>query len=213
MAARSASLSSLVLAAALLVALLAGRPAAQTAAPAPAPTGELAKATFAGGCFWCMEPPFDELDGVVSTTSGYTGGETPNPTYEQVSAGGTGHAEAVEIVYDPSKVGYEKLLEVFWRNVDPTTPNRQFCDVGSQYRTAIFTHGAEQKRLAEESKRKLEASGKLGKPIVTEIVEATEFYPAEDYHQDYYEKNPIRYKFYRYNCGRDQRLEELWGDS
>lgn len=172
---------------------------------------EEAVAVFAGGCFWCMEPPFDELEGVVSTTSGYTGGTTPNPSYEQVSAGGTGHAEAVEIVYDPSKVSYEKLLEVFWRNVDPTTPNRQFCDFGSQYRTAIFTHDEEQQRLAEESKRKLEASGKLGKPIVTEIVPATEFYPAEEYHQDYYRKNPIRYKFYRYSCGRDQRLEELWG--
>src|SRR6185503_12726163 len=167
---------------------------------------ELAKATFAGGCFWCMEPPFDALDGVVSTTSGYTGGQKVNPTYEDVSAGGTGHAESVQVVYDPRKVSYEKLLDVFWHNVDPTTRDRQFCDTGRQYRTAIFVHDEEQKRLAEESKRALEASNRLNQPIVTEIVPATTFYPAEEYHQDYYKKNPIRYKFYRYNCGRDRRL-------
>jgi peptide-methionine (S)-S-oxide reductase len=170
---------------------------------------ETAKATFAGGCFWCMEPPFDKLDGVISTISGYAGGKKKNPTYEEVSAGNTGHAEVVQVTYDPKKITYEKLLEVFWRNVDPLTPNRQFCDVGSQYRTAIFYHDETQKRLAEESKKAL--SKRFKEPIVTEIVAASEFYPAEDYHQDYYTKNPLRYKYYRYNCGRDQRLEALWG--
>jgi peptide-methionine (S)-S-oxide reductase len=170
---------------------------------------ETSKATFAGGCFWCMEPPFDKLDGVISTISGYAGGKKKNPTYEEVSAGNTGHAEVVQITYDPKKITYEKLLEVFWRNVDPLTPNRQFCDVGSQYRTAIFYHDETQKRLAEESKKAL--SKRFKEPIVTEIVAASEFYPAEDYHQDYYTKNPLRYKYYRYNCGRDQRLEALWG--
>ena len=171
----------------------------------------LAKATFAGGCFWCMEPPYDKLDGVVSTTSGYIGGRTRNPTYEAVSAGGTGHAEAVEIVYDPAKVSYAKLLDVFWRNIDPTVRNRQFCDVGDQYRSAIFYHDAEQKRLAEASKAALAKSKPFPQPIVTEIVPAGAFTAAEAYHQDYYLKNPVRYKFYRYRCGRDQRLEELWG--
>ncbi len=173
----------------------------------------VATATFAGGCFWCMESPFDELDGVISTTSGYTGGHTKNPTYEQVSGGGTGHAESVEIVYDPQKVGYEKLLDVFWHNIDPLTPNAQFCDHGSQYRTAIFYHDETQHRLAEASKRQLEESRRFRQPIVTEIVAAREFYPAEQYHQDYYQKNPIRYKLYRWNCGRDRRLKELWGAS
>lgn len=178
------------------------------------PAGEgLAKATFAGGCFWCMEPPFDNLDGVVSTTSGYAGGHTRNPTYESTSSGRTGHAEVVQIVYDPQKIGYEKLLEVFWLNVDPTTPDRQFCDRGSQYRTAIFYHSEEQKTLAEQSKQALAQAGKLKQPIVTQIAALTEFYAAEDYHQDYYQKNPLRYKYYRYSCGRDQRLEELWGKS
>jgi peptide-methionine (S)-S-oxide reductase len=171
----------------------------------------LAKATFAGGCFWCMEPPYDKLDGVVSTTSGYIGGRTQNPTYEAVSAGGTGHAEAVEIVYDPAKVSYAKLLDVFWRNIDPTVRNRQFCDVGDQYRSAIFYHDAEQRRLAEASKAALAKSKPFPQPIVTEIVPAGVFTAAEAYHQDYYLKNPVRYKFYRYRCGRDQRLEELWG--
>jgi len=169
-----------------------------------------ATATFAGGCFWCMEPPFDKLDGVISTTSGYTGGHVKNPTYEQVSAGGTGHAEALQVVYDPAEISYAQLLEVFWRNIDPTVKDRQFCDVGNQYRTAIFYHDDEQKRLALESKQRLEKGGKLG-AIQTEIVPAGPFYPAEDYHQDYYKKNPIRYKYYRWSCGRDQRLEELWG--
>jgi len=171
----------------------------------------VAKATFAGGCFWCMEPPFDELPGVISTTSGYTGGSKPNPTYEEVSADGTGHAEAVQVLYDPAKISYTELLKVFWRNIDPTVKDRQFCDVGHQYRTAIFYHSEEQRRLAEESKTALEKTKPFPEPLVTEITAASDFYPAEDYHQDYYKKNPIRYKFYRYNCGRDQRLEQLWG--
>ena len=168
-------------------------------------------AIFAGGCFWCMEPPFDKLPGVKSTTSGYIGGRTLRPTYEQVSAGRTGHAEAVQVRYDPTRVSYQKLLDVFWRNIDPLAVDRQFCDVGDQYRSAIFTTGAEQQRLAEASKRKLEASGRFRQPIATQVVPASKFYPAEDYHQDYYHRNPVRYKFYRYNCGRDQRLEQLWG--
>jgi peptide-methionine (S)-S-oxide reductase len=170
-----------------------------------------AKATFAGGCFWCMEPPFDKLPGVISTTSGYTGGNTKNPTYEEVSAGRTGHAESVQILYDPAKISYAKLLDVFWMNIDPTVKDRQFCDHGTQYRSAIFYHDAEQKKLAEESKRKIEQSGKLHQPIVTEIVQLGEFYPAEDYHQDFYKKNSFRYNSYRLGCGRDRRLEELWG--
>ena len=175
------------------------------------PEGQYAKATFAGGCFWCMEPPFDKLDGVISTTSGYTGGHKTNPTYEEVSAGGTGHAEAIQVLYDPSKVNYATLLEVYWRNIDPTTPDRQFCDHGDQYRPAIYYHNEDQQRLIEESKKKVEATKSFSESIVTEISLAEEFYPAEEYHQDYYQKNPVRYKFYRYSCGRDQRLEELWG--
>jgi len=172
---------------------------------------ETAKATLAGGCFWCMEPPYDELDGVLATISGYAGGKKKNPTYEEVSSGTTGHTEVVQVTYDPKKISYSKLLEVFWRNIDPLTPNRQFCDAGSQYRAAIFYHDESQKRLAEASKQAV--AKRFKKPIVTEIVPAGEFYPAEDYHQDYYKKNPIRYKIYRYNCGRDERLEELWGAS
>ena len=169
---------------------------------------ETAKATFAGGCFWCMEPPYDELDGVVSTISGYIGGTKKQPTYEQVTTGTTGHAEAVEITYEPKKISYEKLLDVFWHNIDPLTANAQFCDSGSQYRSAIFYHDETQKNLAERSKKDLQSRFKQA--IVTEIVPASEFYPAEDYHQNYYKKNPIRYKIYRYGCGRDQRLQELW---
>jgi len=169
------------------------------------------KATFAGGCFWCMEPPFDKLDGVVSTTSGYTGGKEKDPSYDEVSSGRTGHLEAIEIVYDPSKVSYVQLLDVFWRNVDPTQENGQFVDIGPQYRTAIFYHNEEQRRLALESKNRLRESRKFGKPIVTEIRPAMEFYSAEDYHQDYYIKNPIRYKYYRWSSGRDQFLEKAWG--
>ena len=168
-------------------------------------------ATFAGGCFWCMEPPFDKVDGVISTISGYTGGRTENPTYEEVSSGTTGHAESVQVTFDPTRVSYDKLLDVFWHNIDPLARDRQFCDVGEQYRSAIFYHDEDQKRLAEASKKELEKSGRFKEPIATQIVAATAFYPAEDYHQDYYKKNPVRYKFYRYNCGRDQRLEALWG--
>lgn len=172
----------------------------------------LETATFAGGCFWCMEHPFDELPGVVSVTSGYTGGHTKNPTYEEVSAGASGHAESVQIVYDPERISYEKLLEVFWHNIDPTAKDRQFCDEGNQYRSAIFYHNEEQHRLALQSKAALEKNKPFKGPIVTEIVQATEFYPAEEYHQHYYRKNPIRYKFYRFSCGRDKRLKELWGE-
>jgi peptide-methionine (S)-S-oxide reductase len=175
-------------------------------APAPANT---AVATFAGGCFWCVEADFDKVDGVVSTTSGYIGGKIANPTYQQVSAGGTGHAEAVEVVYDPARVSYEKLLDVFWHNIDPLVKDRQFCDHGDQYRTAIFFHDDDQRRLAEATKKTVEARFK--QTVYTEITAAGPFYKAEDYHQDYYSKNPVRYKFYRFNCGRDQRLEELWG--
>jgi peptide-methionine (S)-S-oxide reductase len=178
---------------------------------APAAKATLAKATFAGGCFWCMEPPFERLPGVISVVSGYTGGPKTEPSYEEVSAGGTGHAESVEVTYDPAKVSYAKLLDVYWHNVDPFAVNFQFCDHGTQYRTAIFTHNAEQKRLADESKRNLEA--KFGKKIATQIVPASRFWPAEEYHQDYYKKNPVRYKFYRFNCGRDQRLTEIWGSA
>ena len=197
-----------------LTALLLGALVASGESRDPIQEAEtLAVATFAGGCFWCMEPPFDKLDGVVGPTSGYSGGHKSHPTYAEISRGGTGHAEVVQVTYDPSRIGYADLLEVYWRNVDPTTPNRQFCDVGDQYRTGIFYHDSDQKRLAEESKQKLEASGRLGLPIVTEIVEAGKFWPAEEYHQDYYRKNPVRYKYYRYNCGRDRRLEDLWGSS
>jgi peptide-methionine (S)-S-oxide reductase len=172
-----------------------------------------AVATFAGGCFWCMEPPFDELDGVLSTISGYTGGSTVDPTYQEVSAGGTGHAEVVQVTYDPAKVTYQQLLDVFWPNIDPLDAGGQFCDRGDSYRTGIFVHGAEQRRLAQESKQALVDSRRFAQPIVTEIVDAGPFYPAEDYHQDYYQTNPVRYKFYRWNCGRDQRLTELWGEA
>ena len=167
------------------------------------------RATFAGGCFWCMEPPFDKLDGVVATTSGYTGGRTADPTYEQISTGRTGHAEAVEVVYDPRRVTYSQLLDVYWRNIDPLTANAQFCDVGSQYRAAIFVHDETQRRLAEESRTAV--ARRLQKPVVTEIVPASKFWPAEDYHQDYYKKNPVRYGLYRAGCGRDRRLEAIWG--
>jgi peptide-methionine (S)-S-oxide reductase len=187
---------------------LALAPAAAPAQQGP-PAEKRAVATFAGGCFWCMEPPYDKLPGVISTTSGYIGGTTVNPTYRQVVTGGTGHTEAVQVVYDPAKITYEKLLEVFWRNVDPFDAGGQFCDRGDSYRTGIFVHDQEQLRLAQESKKQVEA--KLKKPVVTEIVLAPKFYPAEDYHQDYYLKNPVRYKFYRQNCGRDERLREVWG--
>jgi len=193
----------------VLLALIAA--VAQAAEPQPAKNLEIA--TFAGGCFWCMEPPYDKVNGVAETISGYTGGHKKNPTYHEVSAGITGHAEAVEIRYDPAKVSYAELLKIFWHNIDPTTSDRQFCDRGNQYRPAIFYHNAEQKRLAEESLKEIERTKKFPEPIVVEIVPASTFYPAEDYHQDYYMKNPVRYKFYRYSCGRDQRLNDLWGGS
>jgi peptide-methionine (S)-S-oxide reductase len=169
-------------------------------------------AIFAGGCFWCTESDFDKVKGVISTTSGFAGGHTVNPTYEQVSAGGTGYAESVKVEYDPKQVTYTKLLDYFWHNIDPTTPDAQFCDHGHQYRSAIFYLNDEQKRLALASKAALEKSKPFKEPIVTEIVPAGKFYPAEDYHQNFYERNPIRYHFYRFRCGRDQRLEELWGE-
>ncbi|MBW2451136.1 MAG: peptide-methionine (S)-S-oxide reductase MsrA [Deltaproteobacteria bacterium] len=167
-------------------------------------------ATFAGGCFWCMEPPFDKLDGIEATISGYMGGHTDNPTYEEVSSGTTGHAEVIQVRYDPNQISYQELLDVFWRNIDPTDGGGQFVDRGSQYRTAIFYHNSSQKRLAEASRKALAASGRFSAPIVTEINAAGRFYPAEDYHQDYYQKSPIRYKLYRYNSGRDQFLKTVW---
>lgn len=165
-------------------------------------------ATFAGGCFWCMEPPFDAIDGVISTTSGYTGGFTQNPTYEQVSNGTTGHLEAVRVIYDPARVSYQQLLDTFWRNIDPLNNSGQFCDRGPQYRSAVFYHNEIQKKQAEVSRDWLK--GERNWEIATDIRPAVRFYPAEDYHQDYYRKNPLRYKFYRSGCGRDERLKELW---
>jgi peptide-methionine (S)-S-oxide reductase len=172
-----------------------------------------AKAIFAGGCFWCVEADFDKVPGVVSTTSGYIGGKVPNPTYQQVVSKTTGHAEAVEIVFDPSRVSYEQLLEHFWRTIDPTTKDRQFCDVGTPYRTAIFALDAAQLKAAQASLAALEKSKPFSDPIVTQIVLAGPFYVAEDYHQDYYKKNPVRYQYYRSGCGRDARLKQLWGKS
>jgi peptide-methionine (S)-S-oxide reductase len=196
-----------------LCAAVAGSAIAQTPAPQATARGPTAKAVFAGGCFWCMEPPFDKLDGVIATISGYTGGTRVNPTYHEVSSGSTGHAEAVQVEYDPARVSYEKLLDVFWHQIDPTQKDAQFCDHGTQYRSAIFYAGDEQKRAAEASKAALAKNKPFKGEIVTEIVAASTFYPAEDYHQDYYLKNPIRYKFYRTGCGRDARLKELWGSS
>ncbi|MEM7541522.1 MAG: peptide-methionine (S)-S-oxide reductase MsrA [Pseudomonadota bacterium] len=170
-----------------------------------------AVATFAGGCFWCMEPPYDKLEGVVATISGYMGGDLKDPSYEQVSSGNTGHAEVVQIVYDPKIVSYQTLLEIFWRNIDPTVANKQFCDNGTQYRSAIFYHDDGQKTAAMESLAALQSNKPFPQTIQTEIVAATQFYVAEEYHQDYYLKNPVRYRYYRYACGRDDRLEEVWG--
>lgn len=187
----------------------AGLLAAGLAMAQPAKTE---KATFAGGCFWCMEQPFDDLPGVISTTSGYIGGRTANPTYQQVITGTTGHTEAVQVVYDPSKVSYERLLEVFWVNIDPTVRDRQFCDSGSQYRTGIFYHSEAQRKSAEASRAALEKWKPFKAPIVTPVEMASTFYPAEDYHQDYYLKNAVRYRLYRNGCGRDARLKELWGE-
>lgn len=178
------------------------------AAAAQAPPSR-ATATFAGGCFWCMEGPFEKLPGVLSVTSGYAGGSVKQPTYEQVSAGRTGHAEVVQVIYDPARVDYERLLHVFWRNVDPLTPNAQFCDRGSQYRSAIFFHDDAQRQAAEKSKAEL--ASRFPKAIATEVVKLDTFWPAEEYHQDFYRKNPVRYQSYRMGCGRDARLKELWG--
>jgi peptide-methionine (S)-S-oxide reductase len=196
---------------ALCASLLLTAIAANAQTTKPAAGAATAKAIFAGGCFWCMEHPFDVLPGVVSTTSGYIGGQKKNPTYEEVSSGRTGHTEAVQVVYDPKKVTYEKLLDVFWHNIDPTVKDQQFCDHGSQYRSGIFYTDDEQKRLAEASKAALDRNKPFSAAIVTEITRASEFYPAEDYHQDFYLKNPLRYKYYRSGCGRDARLKQLWG--
>jgi peptide-methionine (S)-S-oxide reductase len=197
---RSHPLSAVVM---LLAAVSLARAQAPSGRPGPA------KAVFAGGCFWCMEPAFEKLPGVTGVLSGYTGGSKKNPTYEEVSSGGTGHAESVEVVYDPARVSYEKLLEVFWHNIDPLSANGQFCDRGEQYRSAIFYGSDNERRLAEESKIGVEQ--RLKSKVVTQIVPASVFYPAEEYHQDYYKKNPLRYGLYRKGCGRDRRLEELWG--
>ena len=203
---REAPLSILMVAVLLVGAWTVQSTSHATADPTPS------KAYFAGGCFWCMEEAFEKVEGVLSATSGYMGGRVANPSYEEVSAGRTGHAESVEVVYDPSKVSYQKLLDAFWHNVDPVTPNAQFCDHGNQYRSAIFYQTDEEKRASETSKQTLEQSKRFTEPIVTQIVQASQFYPAEEYHQDFYKKNPIRYKFYKYNCGRAQRLETLWGN-
>ena len=207
---RSTILVALVVVVAIVALTLITAPgSAAPAGPAAKSPAGLDKATFAGGCFWCMEHPFDELPGVVSVTSGYTGGTKNNPTYEEVSSGTTGHAESVQVLFDPRKIGYAKLLEVYWHNVDPTVQDQQFCDHGNQYRSAIFYHDANQRALAEASKNAVQKQ--LGRTIYTEIVPATAFWPAEEYHQHYYKKNPIRYKFYRSGCGRDARLQEIWG--
>lgn len=183
---------------------------AQSSQEQPSQAQSSAEATFAGGCFWCMEPPYDNQPGVTATISGYIGGELENPSYEEISQGGTGHAEVVQIEYDPEQISYEQLLEIFWRNIDPFAVDRQFCDVGDQYRSAIFYHDDEQRELAEASKAEMEE--RFDQEIATQIVPANTFWPAEEYHQDYYQKNPVRYKFYRYSCGRDGRLEEVWGE-
>jgi peptide-methionine (S)-S-oxide reductase len=193
----------------LLIALLGGSQfAAATEAPS---TDKSAVAVFAGGCFWCTESDFDKVDGVIATTSGYIGGQLENPSYEAVSSGQSGHIEAVQVRFDPSKTSYNKLLEAYWPSIDPLNADGQFCDTGSQYRSAIFYNSPEQQQLAQASKAALAASGRLPAPIATQILPATTFYPAEDYHQDYHSKNPLRYNYYRRGCGRDARLEKLWG--
>jgi len=197
---------------ALALLLLAAASSADAKDAKEAPDASTATAVFAGGCFWCMEKPFDDQGGVVSTTSGYTGGTVPNPTYEQVSDGGTGHVEAVQVVYDPKRVSYEKLLEVFWPNIDPTDGGGQFCDRGDSYQSAIFVQNDAERQLAEKSKQAAEKKKRVPEPIVTRIVQAGPFYPAEDEHQNYYRENPIRYRYYRYSCGRDQRLTQVWGE-
>jgi peptide-methionine (S)-S-oxide reductase len=198
----------------LFVFLAAAAAVAQplAAQPAEGDSEDNAVATFAGGCFWCVEEAFDQIDGVLSTTSGYIGGDVPDPSYEQVVRGNTGHAEAVQVEYDPDVVTYEALLDTFWHNIDPVDAGGQFCDRGDQYRSAIFYHDERQRELAQESKRELEESDMVPRRIVTEIVPATEFYVAEAYHQNYYERNALRYQFYKFTCGRPARLEELWGE-
>jgi peptide-methionine (S)-S-oxide reductase len=187
--------------------------AALLATPGTASDGDTAYATLAAGCFWCIEADLEKVEGVLSVTSGYTGGTVTNPTYKQVSAGGTGHTEAVRVVFDPRVITYEELLAIFWRNIDPTVADRQFCDVGEQYRAGIFYHDEGQREEAEKSRDALEQTKPFADPIVTEITAATAFYPAEAYHQDYFKKNPIRYSYYRKSCGRDGRLKELWGET
>lgn len=189
---------------------------ALAASTAPDPTAaaaaERATATFAGGCFWCMEPAFAQLPGVLSVRSGYTGGQKKDPTYEEVSAGTTGHAESVQVIYDPAKIPYAQLLDAFWHNIDPLAQNAQFCDHGTQYRSAIFYHDESQRKAAEESRRRLEESPQFKGRIATQIAPASTFYPAEEYHQHFHQKNPVRYHQYRSGCGRDRRLKELWGE-
>jgi peptide-methionine (S)-S-oxide reductase len=198
--------------AALIALAFAGAAAAQTTQPAPPVAGQ-SVATFAGGCFWCMEEAYEKVAGVSSVVSGFMGGTVANPTYKQVSGGNTGHAEVVQVTFDPAKVSYQQLVDWFWVNIDPVDASGQFCDKGSEYRSAIFFHGDAQKQVAQASKEKLQASGKLQQPIATEITAAGPFYPAEEYHQDYYRKNPLRYKIYRGGCGRDHVLEQLWGSA
>ena len=179
-------------------------------APLSSNASRSAEAIFAGGCFWCMEQPFDALDGVLDTVSGYTGGHVVNPDYREVSSGSTGHTEAIRVTYNPEKISYQELLEVFWHNIDPLDGGGQFCDRGSQYRSEIFTANPEERKLAEISRQQLVDKGLFDKPIATQITEASTFYPAESYHQNYYQTNPARYKFYKWNCGRQQRLDEVW---
>jgi peptide-methionine (S)-S-oxide reductase len=196
-----------------LITLAAPGPAAAQAQPGQGAKTATAKATFAGGCFWCMEEAYDKVPGVVATVSGYMGGQVKNPTYEQVTTGRTGHAEVVQVEYDPKQVSYAKLVEVFWRNIDPTQKDGQFCDHGPQYRSGIFFHDAEQKRVAEASRAALQKSKPFKGEIVTEITKSSQFYPAEGYHQDFHTKNPTRYKFYKSGCGRVERLQQVWGRS
>lgn len=207
------SLCGLGAAALLALAVLGATQLGAQTPPAPATTAATtAKAIFAGGCFWCVESDFDKIPGVISTTSGYTGGKTANPTYEEVSSHMTGHAEAVQVVFDPAKVSYQRLVEYFWHTIDPTVKNRQFCDIGTPYRSAIFALDAQQLKIAQDSRAALEKSKPFKEPIVTQIAMADDFYPAEAYHQDYYLRNPVRYKYYRFSCGREARLQQLWGD-
>jgi peptide-methionine (S)-S-oxide reductase len=211
---RFTSSLGLAFAATLASMLISAEPRAATApSPSASAPPRVEIAAFAGGCFWCMETQFEGVPGVLSVTSGYTGGHKVNPTYEEVGSGATGHYESVEIRYDPSKTSYDKLLTVFWHSIDPTQGDGQFCDIGTEYRSVIFTHGDVQRRLAEESKKRIEASHVLKKPIVTPIVAAGPFYRAEEYHQDFWKKDPVRYQSYRFGCGRDQRLAQLWGKS